>query len=160
MITVTDNLPSVSARLQAKTEIMRVRLVAKINSLSTRLQQKMLTRPGSPMSSEHRKKGWLANSVHPIPAVIEGGTISGGVAGAGGDAWYGRLFEDGTFTPYTITATRKALMFEAHGMTVFVRQVVHPPFNPLKLATMRPSFEEFRSTIMAEIREEVLAALR
>jgi len=159
MIRITHNIPAASAKLEAKQMVLQERLVVKINDLDVRLQGMILSRPGSPASGGHRKKGWLANSVQPVPASVSGGEISGGVVGGGGDAWYGRLFEDGTTGSYEITAAGKALKFEAFGQTMYLKSVLHPAFDSGRLAFMRPSFEEFRDTIVTEIQETTLEVL-
>jgi len=160
MIQVTTNIGGFSAALGARAEGLRQRLVSTINDLSIRLQNRILNRPDSPASDSHRRKGWLANSVRPIPASAEGNTISGGVVGGGGDAWYGRLFEDGTDLSYLIVpSTEKALAFAMHGQEMVLRAVVHPPFDKARLAFMRPPFLEMEEEIKTEITAATIEAL-
>jgi hypothetical protein len=140
---------------------MATALVDAINEVSKKLQARILSRLDSPASASHRKKGWLANSVRVIPATASGSTVIGGVEGAGGDAWYGRLFEDGTSRTYEIaTSSKKALMFEMAGQQVFFQRVMHPPFDPTRLAFMHPVFEEMQEEIRAEIQEAAFQAMR
>jgi hypothetical protein len=161
VITIRDSAAEYAAALKAKSEALTARLIAAVNDCTVKLQQRILARPDSPASNAHRRKGWLANSVRAIPAQSDGTTVTGGVEGAGGDAWYGRLFEDGTFRAYPIAAVNtKALKIEMHGEAIFVRRVVHPAFNPMRLAFMRPVVEEMTDEIKAEIEEAALGGLR
>lgn len=161
MISVTDNSDALSTSLKARATALTSRLVATINDLSVRLQQRILSRPGSPASSSHRRKGWLANSVRVIPAASDGSTISGGVQGAGGDAWYGKLFEDGTTRAYEIVArNKKAMMFAMHGEQLMLRRVMHPAFESSKLAFMSPALRDMEDEIRAEIQAASVEAMR
>lgn len=152
MIKIIVNADAFGDALQEKYTALSSRLLSVINDLSVKLQARILNRPGTPVSADHRRKGWLANSVRAIPATAEGSTITGGTEAAGGAAWYGRLFEEGTFTAYPIVATNtKALRFELGGQAVFVRSVVHPAFNPMKLGFMRPAFDEMEPEMVDKI---------
>jgi hypothetical protein len=161
MIRVLNNAAEYSTNLRGRASAMSAALVDAINDVSKKMQARILSRPGSPASAEHRKKGWLANSVRLIPAQTAGETVSGGVEGAGGDAWYGRLFEEGTATSYLIMpAAKKALAFEMHGQAMVLHAVVHPPFDAAKLAFMHPVYEEMEDEIKAEIQEAAISVLR
>lgn len=161
MISIFTNAPEYSASLQARATALTSRLVSTINDLSVKLQAAILSRPDSPASASHRRKGWLANSVRVIPAVAEGSGITGGVQGAGGDAWYGRLFEDGTTRAYQVMAKdRKALMFAMHGEQIMLRKVMHPAFDSSKLAFMSPALRDMADEITAEIQATAMETLR
>jgi|SRR5580692_3941975 hypothetical protein len=161
MIRVRHNIPEVTTGLRDRAVGMATALVDAINEVSKKLQARILSRLDSPANASHRKKGWLANSVRVIPSTASGSTVIGGVEGAGGDAWYGRLFEDGTSRTYEIAASsKKALMFEMAGQQVFFQRVMHPPFDPTRLAFMHPVFEEMQEEIRAEIQEAAFQAMR
>jgi len=161
MIRITSNMPQFSAQFQARASVLVQRLVTKINDLTVRLQRRILSRPGSPASASHRRKGWLANSVRPIPATASGSTVTGSVEGAGGAAWYGRLFEDGTSSAYEILASnKKAMAFEMHGEAMVLRKVLHPAFDSDKLAFMSPVLMEMQDEIHSEIKAVTLETLR
>jgi hypothetical protein len=159
-IKVTHNIPEYTTELRGRAMAMSTALVAAINEVSKKLQARILGRSDSPASGSHRKKGWLANSVRVIPATATGSTAIGGVEGAGGDAWYGRLFEDGTSRAYEIAATnKKVLMFEMAGQQVFFKRVMHPPFDATRLAFMHPVFEEMQAEIRADLQQAAYQAM-
>jgi hypothetical protein len=161
MIAVQHNIDSFTGQMRARAAVLSQRLIASINDLSIKLQQRILTRPGSPASASHRRKGWLANSVRPIPAEAAGGVVSGGVQGAGGDAWYGRLFEDGITSAYEIMArNKKAMMLALHGDQMILRKVIHPAFDSSKLAFMSPALKDMEAEITAEIQAVTMETLR
>lgn len=102
----------------------------------------------------HRVTGKLADSVRLVPASQQGPTIEGGVAAAGGPAWYGRLHEYGTSRSYPIVAVNKqALAFVMGGKQVIVKSVMHPPIQ--QRAFMAPSLEENRAAIVAALQSAV-----
>jgi hypothetical protein len=161
LITITDNVDAYAVRLKARATTLTQKLVVTINKLTIRMQQRILNRPGSPASASHRRKGWLGNSVRPIPATTDGSMVTGGVQGAGGDAWYGRLFEDGTTRAYEVMARdKKAMMFAMHGEQVLLRKVMHPAFDSSKLAFMSPVLREMEQEITAEIQAATVEAMR
>jgi hypothetical protein len=161
MIRVLNNAAEYGTTLRGRASAMSAALVDAINDVSKKMQARILSRPGSPASGSHRKKGWLANSVRVLPAQAAGESVSGGVEGAGGDAWYGRLFEEGTFRSYLIMpAGKKALAFEMHGQALVLHAVIHPPFDSGKLAFMHPVYEEMEDEIKLEIQEAAISVLR
>lgn len=161
MITINSNIPQFNAKFSARSQVLTANLIVAINSLSLELQNRILSRSGSPASNAHRRKGWLANSVRPVPAVASGSEVSGGVLGGGGDAWYGSLFEYGTSRAYPIIASHaKALYFEMHGQQVFLKKVMHPGFDSSRLAFMRPPFMEMQEQIVAEIQAAAMEAFQ
>jgi len=96
----------------------------------------------------HRVTGKLADSVRLVPASQQGTVIEGGVASAGGAAWYGRLHEYGTSRSYQIVPiSKQALAFVSGGTQVIVKSVLHPPIQ--QRAFMAPSLEENRASIVA-----------
>jgi hypothetical protein len=76
----------------------------------------------------NQRSGKLAGSIRAIPAVVDGTSVVANVEGAGGPAWYGRLFEEGGTGPFEIVPkTAKALRFvAASGEVVFAKKVQHP----------------------------------
>jgi len=99
--------------------------------------------------------------VRPIPAEAAGGVVSGGVQGAGGDAWYGKLFEEGTTSAYEIMVrNKKAMMFALHGDQMILRKVIHPAFDSSKLAFMSPALKDMEAEITAEIQAVTMETLR
>lgn len=161
MITVTTNIPTFAEKFTARSEILKAKLMAAVNDLSLKLQLAILNRAGSPASNAHRVKGWLANSIRPVPATASGNEVSGGVLGGGGDAWYGALFEYGRPGAYSIVATNaKALHFMLHGQEVYLHKVMHPGFDSGKLAFMEPVFADFHDEIISELETAATEALK
>lgn len=159
MIRIKTNVASFNERLKAKAVEVQEALVGTINRWTARFVTNV-SRGNSPASASHRKKGWLGNSVRPIPATEQGGSIVGGVEAGGGDAWYGRLFEDGTFIPYEISAAnKKFLRFELGGEVLFRKTVQHPPFNPMKLAFMRPLAQQMKPELEQSVLDTVIEVL-
>jgi hypothetical protein len=68
-------------------------LIVKVNSLSLRLQSKIVGLLSGPVLNI--RTGKLAGSVRVELAHVDGDSLVGGVQGSGGPAWYGRLFIDG-----------------------------------------------------------------
>ena len=159
MIRITTTIAEFNEQLLAKAQELNVALVGTINRLSEKFI--LLVHGGSsPASDTHRKKGWLANSVRPLPAVVAGTSVEGGVEAAGGAAWYGRLFEDGTSSPYTISpATAKFLKFELSGELLFRKSVQHPPFDGGKLAFMKPTAAKLRPQAETDVMATVMEIL-
>lgn len=139
--------------------IVRV-LMGKVNELMIMLQSYIVAQKLSGQSLR-RRTGVLAGSIRYVPASIEGTTIVGSVQGAGGPAWYGKLFEDpradgegGVGHSWQITAVRaRALAFMVDGKKVFARSVMHPGLAARPYMT--PSLDENE----ARIRTELQAAL-
>jgi len=160
MVTIKINSDAFRGKLLKYSDALTTRLMATMNELTKRLQARILTRPGTPVSADHRRKGWLANSVIPVPASASGGTISGSVQAAGGPAWYGKLFEEGSSSPYPIiAANKKALAFELAGQSVIVKSVMHPAFDSSRLAFMKPAFLEAEPEMIQMIRTTVAGVL-
>jgi len=107
----------------------------------------------------HRVTGKLADSVRLVPASQQGTVIEGGVAAAGGAAWYGRLHEYGTSRSYPILPVNKqALAFAIGGKQVIVKSVLHPPIQ--QRAFMAPALEENRAAIVAALQSAVDSVVR
>jgi len=120
-----------------------------------RLQSYIVTQKLSGQVLHHRS-GTLIDSIRVIRAQIQGNTVTGGVEGAGGNAFYGRFFEEGGKGPYTIVPVNaKALAFLGRdGIMVFCKRVQHPPIP--KLPFMQPSLDENRNGITERVRARVV----
>jgi hypothetical protein len=145
------------AKLRAKGPRIIAILTAKMNALMIQLESYIKANKLSGQVLQ-RRAGILSGSVHANPAALEGTNIVGSVEGAGGPAWYGRLFEEGGSRFYTIMAVKaRALAFIAgDGTKVFVRPphaVVHPP-APLR-PFMAPSLEEKTEDIKAGLQQSL-----
>jgi hypothetical protein len=161
MISITNNIDAFSNTLMERGGLLNERLIATINQLTAKMQVNIL-QGDSPASNPHRRKGWLANSVRPVPATSTGTEVSGGIEAGGGDAWYAKLFEYGTSRAYNIAAVnKKALMFEYHGEQIMVKHLTqqHPPFDAGKLAFMHPMLVQMEEEIRATIQAATLEAL-
>src|SRR6266850_252537 len=79
-------------QLRAKGPNIIAVLIGKLNELMIQLQSYIVTQKLSGQSLR-RRTGVLAGSIRYIPATLEGTKIVGGVQGAGGPAWYGKLYE-------------------------------------------------------------------
>lgn len=143
--------------------IIRV-LMSKLNELMIQLQSYIVAQKLSGQSLR-RQSGRLAGSIRYIPAVLEGTVIVGAVEGAGGPAWYGKLYEDpeaggtgGVSHSWQITATKaRALSFVVDGRRVFARSVIHPPLAARPFMT--PSLDENAGNIEAQLRAALDAEL-
>jgi hypothetical protein len=103
-----------------------------------------------------QRSGKLAGSIRMIPATVEGaGVVTGHVEGAGGPAWYGRIFEEGGTGPFDIVpVSAKALRFIGSDGEVHFAKIVHHPGLPSR-PFMAPAQEHFRPIIYAGIQETV-----
>lgn len=132
-------------------------LMSKLNELMIQLQSYIVAQKLSGQKLV-RRSGKLAGSIRYIPAVLEGTTIKGAVEGAGGPAWYGKLFEDedaggtgGVPHPWQITATKaRALSFMVSGKRVYAVRVTHPPMAARPF--MSPALEENAVDIETQLR--------
>jgi len=108
----------------------------------------------------HRRSGTLADSVRVKLAEIQGATVTGSVEGAGGPAFYGKYFEEGGTSYYTIKPVRaKALAFMGGGgETVFAASVNHPP-TPKK-PWFKISLAERREGIIANLQAAAARGLK
>lgn len=132
-------------------------IIRKMNSSMIALQAYIVTSKLSGQVLKHRS-GKLANSIRVNQAEAEGATITASVQGAGGPAWYGKLHEYGTDSPFTIRAiNKKALHFVLGGKDVFVKSVLHPPIK--ERSFMRTSFAERQTNIVESVREGFTEAL-
>ena len=158
MLRIETNIQEWNARLRVKAKEVNLALVATINRLSERFIAHVLG-GDSPASAGHKKKGFLSNSVRPIPAVVEGNSVTGGVVAGGGAAWYGRLFEDG-HPGYTISAAnKKFLKFELGGEILYRKTVQHTGFSQEKLQFMKPVADQMRPEARADILATVTEVL-
>jgi hypothetical protein len=136
--------------------IVRV-LMSKLNELMIQLQSYIVSQKLSGQSLQ-RRTGTLAGSIRYIPAVLEGTKIVGAVEGAGGAAWYGKLYETeeaggtgGVGHAWQISATKgRALSFLMDGKRVFARSVMHPALSARPFMTT--ALEENAAAIEAELR--------
>jgi len=104
----------------------------------------------------HHRSGNLIDSIRVIKAQIQGNNVIGGVEGAGGNAFYGRYFEEGGKGPYTIVPiNKKALAFLGRdGVMVICRKVNHPAIP--KLPFMQPSLDENRDGITSRVKNRIV----
>lgn len=100
----------------------------------------------------NQRSGKLAGSIRVVLATFDGDTISAGVEGAGGPAWYGRLFELTGSAAHDIVPVRaKALAFYVGGVLVFARKVHIPAMAPRPF--MAPAWDELRQNTQMRIVE-------
>ena len=97
-----------------------------------------------------RVSGKLAESVHVIPTQFAGTKFIFGVEAAGGDAFYGKIYEEGLPFPWAITAVNaRALQFVRDEHMAYAKWVVHPLVEPKPF--MSTALEEYRAYIGREI---------
>jgi len=153
MLNISISNSEAFAALEAKAERLAEVLRTKLDLVDIQLQSHIVQDKLSGQVLKHRT-GTLANSIRVIPAQQEGNAIVGKVEGAGGPAWYGRLHEFGTDTPFTIVANKaKALAFIVGDKQVFAKRVTHPPFK--ERSFMRTSAAE----MAPQMREKLNAAV-
>jgi hypothetical protein len=132
-------------------------LMSKLNELMIQLQSYIVAQKLSGQQLR-RITGKLAGSIRYIPTTLEGTKIVGAVEGAGGPAWYGKLYEDtdaggtgGVSHSWQITATKaRALSFVVDGRRVFARSVTHPAMSARPYMT--PSLDENAADIETQLR--------
>ncbi len=121
----------------------------------------------------HHRSGKLGASIRVVSAVIEGNMVSGGVEGAGGPAWYGRVHEYGG--TYSIAATTrrqgrgasgKVLRLLTRGGAVrsSIRSISTKPVKAHERtfperSFMRSSLEDFRQQIIDAVQNKVTEVL-
>jgi hypothetical protein len=144
-------------------------LTTRINELMVQLSRYIIEEkltselhPFATQGTEFDRTGKLEESVHPLPTEIHGATITFGVGAAGGDAWYGQLYEAGHGS-WTITADpnrgrRAMLKFMQDGKEQYRRWVTHPPIKATPF--MDESREENMEDIREEMREAIIEAIR
>lgn len=105
---------------------------------------------------QHRT-GKLFNSVRADNAVIEGERVVGGVHGAGGVAWYGRLHEYGG-----IFTRRTAMSFGKIGTKkrMTAQRTMGTVYTLPERSFMRSAFVERRDAMLAAMRAAVVTAVR
>src|SRR6266403_3326926 len=150
--------------LKAKGPAIISVLMSKVNQLMLQLSGYIvsLTLQGQVL---HHRPGVLAGSIRTIPATLEGTTLVGAVAGAGGGAWYGALYETeeaggtgGVSHSWTITATKaRALSFLVDGKRLYRHSVTHPAL--MARPYMTPSLEENAGEIETQLRAALDAEL-
>jgi hypothetical protein len=134
--------PRIVAVLMAKMTVLMYQLSSYIQS--TKLSGQVLG----------VRTGILRSSVHAIPATAQGTRLTAAVEAAGGPAFYGRIFENGGKSTYTILATKKrALSFIMDGKRVFAKSVNHPALKARPF--MKPSEDENRAKIFKELNDAV-----
>ena len=131
MLQITFNSTDVALNQNLARKMPRLvsALTLKMDALNLLLagyiQTKHLSGPTGPDSLSSRT-GALRNSVRTILAKATADTIEGGVQGAGGTQFYGRIQEEGVDHSWKITAVnKKALAFMLDGKQVH-REERHP----------------------------------
>lgn len=137
------------AGLNRRVDLFLFALRRKILNLELRLQSKIQGNlaAGIGLKSRHGTAG-LAGSVRVTEPVIMGTRIEGSVTGAGGPTWYGGMWEREGHGEIFPIPPKKALHFMLEGKEVFFRRVSAQGPRPW----MKPPFQEFKPTIIEEIR--------
>lgn len=136
----------VIAALVRGMNISMIKLQAYIDSqkLSGQVLKRGPNRPG-------HSGGELARSIRVILAGVEAGVVQGGVQGAGGTAWYGKLHEYGG----SFVAARKILKHPPHLVTRAggERVMTGSPYGIFfpERSFMRVSLTEMRSAIFDQL---------
>ena len=140
-----------------KQEAIAVAVIRKMDQLDTQTVSYIVNEELHGQILKQRS-GKLAGSIREIPAKAEGTMVIGQVEGAGGPAWYGRLFEDGGTGPFDIVpVAKKALRFvSADGSVVFTKKVHHPgiPSKPFMVpghAVMEPLYLSGFEEVIGEV---------
>ena len=151
------------AALERKAPQITVAIVRKLDVLMAQLKTYIITQKLQGQVLLSHSPPLLAQSVHEIPATVDGKIIRASVEGAGGVAWYGRVHEEGGTTAYDIYPKyKKALAFDVKGEVlagvissgrVVVKHVLHPPLP--KRPWMGPSLEENRAPITQGVLDAV-----
>jgi hypothetical protein len=135
-------------RLKGPTIVQAV--MGKMNALMLQLQAKIVGEKLQGQVLKHRT-GKLAASIREIPAVLEGGTVTGAVEGGGGPAWYGRIHEYGGI--FDVKGRMITMVF---GRKVLVPRMSKPySINFPQRSFMRTSLEESRADIFASLTQTV-----
>lgn len=157
-IALTSNSREFSDYLEARMPRILQLLVAKLDSLSIRLQQKIVTEKMSGQVLHHRSGGAI-RSIRVIPATLTTDGVAGGVQGGGETAPYLIIQEKGGTRTYDIfPVNKKALAFMFQGKQIFAKHVVHPPLPARPV--MAPSLEEMKPTIVTEIQQTINQGLQ
>jgi len=152
-------LNSVSQLLESRRQALYGAIARKMDVLNTRLQARI---QGGKLSGQvlHQRSGKLKRSVEVIPATINmaNGTVTGGVSGAGGPAFYGRFHEFGTENSYPILpVTKQALRFIIGNKVIFAKRVLHPPIE--QRSFMRSAQTEMTPIVREELQLTVYDVL-
>jgi len=160
---VTIDTNAVGPFLESKTSAIRAALAQKMTETVAMLQMKILGKLEGEVL--HHRTGKLVTSVREgaIATVVSADEITGGVAGGGGPAWYGRLHEyGGTFevpegrrVALGTKASRAKLMLQAkRGGYDFITHVQSKPYS-----ITFPERSFMRSTL-TENEEEIRAGFQ
>jgi hypothetical protein len=137
--------PAIEAALLSKSDYLMLKLQAYI--VDEKLSGQVL----------NRRTGTAAGSVRTVPATNEGGSITAGVVGGGGPAFYLAIHEYGGEGPYEIVPNeKKALAFLVGGEQVVVRRVIHPPAQERR--PMRSGLEDMRDEIISGLQSAIAEA--
>lgn len=131
----------------ARGQRMTMAVYNKVFSLLLQVQSKIQGNlaAGIGLKSQHGTSG-LSGSVRVIEPRIDGTKISGQVQGAGGNFWYGEMWEH-TGHKEIVPITKRALHFIAGGKDVFAMRVAAQGPRPWFV----PPFEEMKPQISTEL---------
>lgn len=159
--------------MQQRGANLLARLIVKVNSLSLRLQAKIV---GEKLSGQvlHIRTGKGAGSVRVVLAKLEGDTLSGGVEAGGGPAWYMILHEWGGTFQVAEYIRRRGLSAQGHVTKLLTKSgAIRKNVKDIKSGVvrahsvtfpprsfMRTSVAEFESTITAEIADVIAESMQ
>lgn len=160
-------------------------LIAKMDQLTQRLEQKIV---GEKLAGEvlQTRSGRLASSIKAQPSHIDGSKIIGEVEWATGDAFYGRVFEEGgkgfyAINPRGVEGSQIAKMMRSHKkgtVQQFGQNFLANPDDTSRFSTgffsktgvfhepakkssfMKSSIDEMREEFINGLRETVAGVLR
>lgn len=130
-------------------------LEGKMTQLMEKLREKIV---GQKLAGEflQRRTGKLADSFGaPTIETTGASVVSGDISGAGGDAFYGQIFEKGGASSYLIRpVNKKAIRMMIGGKEQFAHLVLHPP--QIQRAFLTSAVEDMEEEFREGIRECIM----